>query len=374
MEKQATKFAPAERLKQEDIFDIKNNLSQARVFIQALNLFPEIVLVLNSYRQIVYANEALVKVLGVDSIEAVLGKRPGEAFGCICSSIELGGCGTSEFCRECGAVNAILKAQTGSEDCQECRITAKSGEQVVALDLKVWAIPVTVENLTLTFFVIKDIADQKRRENLERYFFHDLLNDASILQSYSENVKDGLVKPEEDPIDKIHRFSVRIIDAVKCQKDLLAAERGKYTPDWSAVNVRKLLEEIVHFYRNHSLSYQRILEMECSSEHGNIRTDRVLLWRVLINLVKNALEASELGQKVVLGYYEAEDKKTFFVNNPSVMTDEVKHQVFQRSFSTKDRGRGLGTYSVKLFTESYLKGKVWFESVEGLGTTFFVQI
>ena len=56
------------------------------------------------------------------------------------------------------------------------------------------------------------------------------------------------------------------------------------------------------------------------------------------------------------------------------MTEAVRHQIFQRSFSTKGPGRGLGTYSVKLFTEQYLKGKVGFESLEGKGTTFFVSL
>ena len=38
------------------------------------------------------------------------------------------------------------------------------------------------------------------------------------------------------------------------------------------------------------------------------------------------------------------------------MPDEVKAQIFERSFSTKGRGRGIGTYSIKLLTERYLEG------------------
>ncbi len=64
----------------------------------------------------------------------------------------------------------------------------------------------------------------------------------------------------------------------------------------------------------------------------------------------------------------------FFVYNKTVMTESVKLQVFQRSFSTKGKGRGIGTYSVKLFVERYLKGKVAFVSEEGKGTTFSVTV
>ncbi|MGO9255131.1 MAG: hypothetical protein ACLQU1_02335 [Bryobacteraceae bacterium] len=52
------------------------------------------------------------------------------------------------------------------------------------------------------------------------------------------------------------------------------------------------------------------------------------------------------------------------------MPAKVRLQVFQRSFSTKGMGRGLGTYSIKFLTERYLQGQVSFGSVEGEGTTF----
>jgi sensor histidine kinase regulating citrate/malate metabolism len=52
------------------------------------------------------------------------------------------------------------------------------------------------------------------------------------------------------------------------------------------------------------------------------------------------------------------------------MPPEVQLQIFQRSFSTKGKGRGVGTYSMKLLTERYLGGKLAFTSAAGEGTTF----
>ena len=49
---------------------------------------------------------------------------------------------------------------------------------------------------------------------------------------------------------------------------------------------------------------------------------------------------------------------------------EVQLQVFQRSFSTKGENRGLGTYSIRLLTERYLKGQVSFTSSPETGTIF----
>ena len=61
----------------------------------------------------------------------------------------------------------------------------------------------------------------------------------------------------------------------------------------------------------------------------------------------------------------------FWVRNPRPMPRDVQLQVFQRSFSTKGRNRGIGTYSMKLLTERYLSGRVGFSSDPHAGTRFW---
>jgi signal transduction histidine kinase len=56
------------------------------------------------------------------------------------------------------------------------------------------------------------------------------------------------------------------------------------------------------------------------------------------------------------------------------MPPAVQLQVFNRSFSTKGPGRGLGTYSVKLLSEQYLGAEVDFTSESGHGTRFVVSL
>jgi len=101
-----------------------------------------------------------------------------------------------------------------------------------------------------------------------------------------------------------------------------------------------------------------------------LTTDRTLLKRVLGNMTKNALEASAPGQAVTLRCQDQDGGLAFSVHNPKAMPEKVQLQVFKRSFSTKGSGRGLGTYSIKLFTERYLGGRVWFTSSPEEGTTF----
>lgn len=62
------------------------------------------------------------------------------------------------------------------------------------------------------------------------------------------------------------------------------------------------------------------------------------------------------------------------MNNVGVMPQDVQSHVFTRSYSTKGAGRGLGTYSIKLITETFLRGEAGFESTAGGGTTFTVRL
>ena len=110
----------------------------------------------------------------------------------------------------------------------------------------------------------------------------------------------------------------------------------------------------------------------CGELH--FKSDPVLLGRVLINLLKNALEAEEPGAVITLGCRQTEGRIEFWVQNPRVMPREVQFQLFHRSFSTKGENRGLGTYGAKLLTERYLGGELTFTSQDGQGTVFKVSL
>ena len=97
----------------------------------------------------------------------------------------------------------------------------------------------------------------------------------------------------------------------------------------------------------------------------------VLVSRVLGNMIINTLEASAEGATVRLATRVKPAYITWEIWNNGFIPADVQKRVFQRHFSTKATfGRGLGTFSMKLFGERYLKGKVSFDSSESDGTTF----
>ena len=91
-------------------------------------------------------------------------------------------------------------------------------------------------------------------------------------------------------------------------------------------------------------------------------------------MIKNSLEAIEKNGTVTVGTNFVHGYVRFWVKNEGVIPGHLQMQIFQRSFSTKGKDRGLGTYSMKLIGEQYLKGKVGFTSRPEEGTIFYIDL
>lgn len=365
-----TQFAPAERAHSDQLRTEWEYLESELGRDPILDAISEIVAILNDHRQIVFCNRRLLELLKI-TLEDVLGKRPGEVLDCVHADETPGGCGTTEFCRECGAANAILSAQQGTQALRECRVLTKDGG---ALDLRVWATPLVTAAHEFTVFSATDIRHEKRREALEKTFFHDILNTAGTVFGAAELLLDDDLEDPKPFLEAVSKGSEQLVDEIRSHRMLLAAEEGTLQLDWRPVHPLDALEAVKNRYSASSLVPGPAIEIEPGSPSLEIETDPILLARILGNLVKNAMEATEPGGTVTLSCRGDQKRVVFSVRNPAVMEDSVRRQVFQRSFSTKGPGRGLGTFSVKLFGEQYLGGRVWFESAEPDGTAFHVEL
>ncbi len=365
-----TEFAPAERMSEEKIFQLYHLIKGLPLLKETIDAIPEVFLILNSKRQIVYGNARLLEMTGEKELKNLLGKRPGEVLNCIHSSENPAGCGTTLFCSECGAVKAILESYEGIKSSYECRILSLDNQ---AYDFKVYASPYKIGDELLSFFSIQDISDEKRRQALERVFYHDIMNTIGNLYNIAQLLK-------EDPAE-INEFNETLYNVVEeltgqilFQRQLAAAERGELFLNISEVESLEILNRLKSEYSKSQLSENKNIIIAEDSTNVSFESDAGLVQRVIGNLLKNALEATEVGGNVVLKSEENGDEVIFSVHNDVVIPLRIKLQLFKRSFSTKGVGRGLGTYSVKLFTENYLKGKVEYNSNEREGTTFYIKL
>jgi K+-sensing histidine kinase KdpD len=371
-----THFAPHQRTSVEDALRQFHELRSNLYIYELIKALPYIASILDQNRQIVVSNDELLRRMNID-IREVIGLRPGEALKCVNSSLMRAGCGTSEFCQVCGAVNAILRCQqTGKTATDECRIRVKNNEgHEECLDLEVTATPFHWNQKNYIIFAARDISHEKRREALERIFFHDVVNTAGTLRGVVDLLK-KLENPQKikDFIDLLSVISQDLTEEILNQKSLLAAETGNLAVEKKRFYLRETLEHIVKEYRRHELARNREIRFVEDDCEITIHTDPVLLRRVVSNMIKNGLEAISSGETVTVDCTREGNNVLIRVHNPGTMPDPVRKQIFQRSFSTKGKGRGLGTYSMKLLGEKYLGGTVRFTSTRKNGTQFILEL
>jgi signal transduction histidine kinase len=367
-----TAFLPAERADAADLTEQQHAAAEMDLLRHVTEAVPDVLAVLNRQRQIVYANQRLLAMLGCACASEVHGQRPGEVLRCVHAAETAGGCGTSEFCSTCGAALAILESQHGRSTKKECRITAIDGR---AYDLRVWATPYRFRDQEFTIFAMVDIGDEKRRQALERTFFHDVLNTASGLSGLAELLEaEGAADRATGFARLMRKTSAQLVDEIESQRQLLAAENDQLVVTVRGFGSVEMLDEVIDRFERLPMARDRELAVAADCLEVEVHSDRALLRRVLVNMTKNALEAVAPGARVTLACHPDGDDVRFSVHNPGIMSRDVQMQVFQRSFSSKGPGRGIGTYSMKLFGERYLGGSVGFLSDEADGTVFSIRV
>jgi two-component system nitrogen regulation sensor histidine kinase NtrY len=104
--------------------------------------------------------------------------------------------------------------------------------------------------------------------------------------------------------------------------------------------------------------------------------DKTQLNRLFTNLLQNALEACVNNPKRVISVSEELNEETVVIkvaDNGEGIPLEMQSKIFIPNFTTKSSGTGLGLAMSKTIIEQ-AKGRIWFETVEGEGTTFYVEV
>lgn len=364
------------RISRDEIRRRSEVFRQNKLLDAILRYVPIFVGVVNEYRQFVVANGEFFRNLGLNEDEA-LGFRPGEALSCIHAGDVPDGCGAGPACRYCGAVGAVHQAfATGKAVSREARLTTDSGDGMVAWDLQIDAEPIEVDGERLAILMMRDIGSVRQKEMLERIFFHDVMNSTASLESVVHLLEPDIPRDGEngDLVDLLRGTASDVSEQIRYFRKLSQAESGVMEVEWSEIDLDEEVAEVAAAMEQALRFNQRDIAVSTELAGSSITSDRVLVRRIVLNMVKNAAEASGKGDTVTVSSSVVDRQVLVAVHNSSVMTPEVRNQVFQRSFSTKSRRRGLGTYSMKLLSTRYLGGDVTFTSAEGQGTTFTLEL
>jgi hypothetical protein len=345
-------------------------------FIQeVLDSSPLISAIVNQNRQIIISNFRRHKIAQSISIEELIGRRPGEVLSCL-NNKKNGDCGTTENCQLCGINQTLKQSQLQNRMITgECRLTSVENSLTNFHDFKVTCAPVYFNGIMYTFLNLADISNEKRNLALENVFFHDIMNRLGAFAGIIEIIKrENRQESLHEYIDLLETIGEMVIEEIKFQRELKSAENHELILDIKEHDSFEIIECVRKQIMFNPVMNFRNLDTSGCDQNFRIGTDSTLLKRILLNMAKNAAEATPQKGTITMYCVLQPGKVLFSVHNPGVIPPEIRLQIFQRSFSTKGMGRGLGTYSMKLFGENYLNGKVYFTSDEISGTTFTIEL
>jgi hypothetical protein len=367
-----THFAPAERSNDDELTKEIEMVSKNPVMDGLLHSVSGLLAILNEHRQVIAVNPWLLEMLEVDCTEKVLGLRPGEALECVYSHEMPGGCGTSRRCSTCGAAISIVMSLTTNMPVErECALAVEKDGKNRDLFFRVRSVPITYNTKRFLLFFLQDITYQQRLAALERVFFHDVNGILSGLIGASELIS---LRADEDTrglLQTIQRLAFRLANEVSMQRCLSQSDSYVFQPTTSSISVSQICKEIQDIFYSNPVSRNRLLVLQKEIPDVSLRTEPSLLIRVLSNMITNAFEESQDGDEVRVWIESLPGRVTFCVWNRKPIPSDIAKRIFQRNFSTKaEIGRGLGTYSMKLFGEEILGGTVDFVTSEAEGTVF----
>lgn len=364
-----TYFAPPETTTDKELVAEIEIVANNPLVSGLLHSINGLLAVVDEHRQVVAANESLLQMLNIAKPAEVLGLRPGKILNCIHSEEEPAGCGTTKFCTTCGVAIAMVSSLDQNKPVERtCALSAKRGNKNVDVVLLVKSHPINIEQKRFLLLFLQDITLQHQRAALERTFFHDINNMVSVLlggtELLTENNPSGLIRD-------IHSASRRIQKEVEIQRCLSQNHASSYQPIRYEVTTEQIITELKSFFSTHPVTKTKNIIFQENAPSISIATDISLLSRVLCNMTINALEATKENGIVKLWFELKDGLLIVNVWNAQEIPEEIAIRIFQRNFSTKKQdGRGVGTFSMKLFGETYLGGKVDFTTSPEEGTIF----
>ncbi|MTI41718.1 tetratricopeptide repeat-containing sensor histidine kinase [Fulvivirga lutimaris] len=183
---------------------------------------------------------------------------------------------------------------------------------------------------------------------------------------------------QQDYIARIDQSTSRLKRMVSKILDVSAIESKTLNVTIEEVDINVLLDEVVKSFDDMAAK-KEIEIVENLPAVSNVKVDRGYATEVLENLMSNAVKYSPIGKKINVGMEENGEyvKIGFSDEGQGINKEDMKklfgkyHKLSARPTAGED-STGLGLSIVKKYVEA-LNGKVWCESVEGEGATFFVE-
>ncbi len=238
--------------------------------------------------------------------------------------------------------------------------------------------------------VMEDVTDQKKLDKMRTEIVsvtsHQLRTPATIVKGNLEMVLGGDVgkisKAQKELLDDTYLGNERMIHLINDLMDAAKINEGKLVFPLAPVQLEDIVEEVTK--ENQAFADEKHVKLVYNQPAAglpkvNINKDKIK--QVFQNLIDNAVKYSSIDDKGRVEVdIQSDDKYLRFavkdngIGIPKADQEKMFERFSRGSNSTKldpGGGSGLGLYIAKAVVEQ-AGGKIWFESKEGEGSTFYV--
>lgn len=236
-----------------------------------------------------------------------------------------------------------------------------------------------------SLLLAQDLTRLRRLETVRRDFIsnlsHELRTPLASLKALTETLQDGAL---DDPpaarrfIDQIQVETDALTQMVTELLELSRIESGRLSLDLKPVAPHDLLDSASRRMRLQAERAGLSLRVECADNLPRVRIDSQRLEQVLVNLIHNAVKFTRAGGEAVLLAEPADGFIRFAVRDTGIgIPAEDVSRIFERFYrvdkSRAGSGTGLGLSIAKHIVEAH-RGRIWAESIEGSGSTFYFTV
>lgn len=207
---------------------------------------------------------------------------------------------------------------------------------------------------------------------------------SDLIDEYDESVGDKAVTTEDhrEIASEMRTWISKMREYTAYMSDVISAVKGQAVQLTASTTDSFTLHELikrVDILMNHELKrYSCRLDVHCELDMAfQLKGEVNSFVQVINNLIINAIDAYEGREGVIEVNISKNGQMVLFeVKDSGVgMTDEVKSRLFKEMITTKAKnGTGLGLYMSYSTITGRFGGKMWFESVHGMGTSFYIMI
>ncbi|MGZ3874347.1 MAG: tetratricopeptide repeat-containing sensor histidine kinase [Mucilaginibacter sp.] len=219
----------------------------------------------------------------------------------------------------------------------------------------------------------------QEKDRILRAVAHDLRNPIGGITSLTQvMLNEAVTEEQKEIINLIHETSHNSLELIN--EILEVADSGASALNKELVEINALVGHSVELLNFKAAEKNQAIRLKLLKEPVQLLISREKIWRVVGNLISNAIKFSPAGEIIDVEIADQDNEVEISFKDSGIgIPDGVKDKVFnifteaKRPGTAGEKSFGLGLSICRQIIENH-NGKIWFESAEGKGTTFYITL